>query len=85
MEKQPKETKGLKKESKFSILEKALAILIFAWLILLFIADRIIHVLLFHKSHDKFTTWAGNKPERKFAVARVIIFSIPIIIYKIFF
>jgi hypothetical protein len=72
-------------EEKTSIGTKIIGILVLVYLFILFIADRLIHVLLFHKTHERIGLWAMNKDNKRNALARVFIFAIPIIIYKLIF
>ena len=73
------------KRNKFNLFEKALALVVFAFLLLIWLCDRTVHIILFHKEHKRFVDWANNKDERKFAIARIFIFTLPVIIYKILF
>ena len=70
---------------KFNLVHKASAIIVLAFLLFTWLCDRLIHLLLWHKTHEKFSEWTRGKETRKQAFARVIIFAIPIIIFKLIF
>ena len=55
-----------------------LVLTFFLWLI-----DRQIHVLLPHAKHPNFKEWLKDKTSFKLTMARIIIFAIPIIVYKL--
>lgn len=72
-------------KSKFSILTRILGFLFFIFALLVFVADRIIHVVLVTKTHESFSDWFGDTKNVKFGIARIFIFSVPIIIYRLIF
>lgn len=49
---------------------------------LIWILDRALHLLLPHREHPQFTSWAKDASNVKYTFARVLIFLIPIIIFK---
>lgn len=71
-----------KEKSKFNLPTKILAITIFVFLLLFHTVDRIIHLLLPHRTHPRLGEWNLDKQNRRFAFARIIIFTILIIILK---
>lgn len=75
------ENKNKFKELSFIGKVSGIALLILAFLV--FILDRIISPLFFYKDYPNFIefTKSGKIPE---SIIRVIIFMIPILIYKIF-
>ena len=51
----------------------------------LWATDRQIHLLLPHTKHPSFKDWLVDPSSFKLTLARIIIFAIPIIIFKIVF
>ena len=77
--------KKSEENSKYDLLTKIMSYVIIFFMFIIFVVDRALHIILPHKEHDKFTSWAKDKNNVKFAFARLIIFTIPISIFKIFF
>ena len=50
---------------------------------LIWLMDRTLHIILPHREHPQFTVWAKDPTSVKYAFSRLLIFSIPIIIFKI--
>lgn len=78
-------SKEEKKDSKFNLFQITVAVIVIILSLALFLADRLIHVLLFHRDHERFGTWVKDRVNIKYALARLVIFLLPIIIYKIIF
>lgn len=50
---------------------------------LIWLMDRTLHIILPHREHLQFTSWAKEPANVKYAFARLFIFSLPILIYNI--
>ena len=72
-------------EIKYSLFYKVLSYLVIVLMFLIWIVDRALHLLLPHREHPQFTSWAKDGSNVKYAFARLAIFSIPILIFKIIF
>ena len=57
----------------------AIVLMFIVWLI-----DRALHILLPHREHTQFTVWAKDSTNVKYALTRLFIFSVPILIFNIF-
>lgn len=71
--------------NKVNLFQQIMGILIIFFMFNIFFIDRILHILLPHKEHSKFKTWSKDLANVKYTVARLFIFMLPIIIFKIFF
>ena len=72
-----------KKEKKIGFFSRitgyfAIVLMFLTWLI-----DRTLHIILPHREHPQFTVWAKDPESVKYSFTRLLIFSIPIIIFKI--
>lgn len=65
--------------------QKLLGIPAIVALFVLWAIDRFIHIFLPHSEHKSWKKWILDPSSFKLTIARIIIFSIPIIVYKIFF
>lgn len=70
-------------EIKYSPFYKVLSYLVIVLMFLIWIVDRALHLLLPHREHEQFTSWAKDGANVKYAFARLAIFSIPILIFKL--
>ena len=68
---------------QYSAFQKFLSYLIIVLMFLIWIVDRALHLLLPHREHEQFTQWAKDGANVKYAFARLAIFSIPILIFKL--
>lgn len=71
--------------TKFNFLQKVGGFFTIAIMFIVFIIDRTLHILLPHREHQQFTVWAKDSTNIKYSFSRLFIFSLPIIIFKIFF
>ena len=69
-------------EYKVTIFSKILALPVLVALVLLWWLDRAMHLILPHATHPKLTEYITTKGSVKHTVARVIIFSAPVFVYK---
>ncbi len=70
-------------ETKYSFFYKVLSYLVIALMFLVWIVDRGLHLLLPHREHPQFTSWAKDPTNTKYTFARLAIFSIPILIFNL--
>jgi len=68
---------------QYSAFQKFLSYLIIVLMFLIWIVDRALHLLLPHREHEQFTSWAKDPTNVKYTFARLVIFSIPILIFKL--
>lgn len=71
------------KKSKFNLFQKITGTIVIILMFLIFTIDRILHIFLPHKEQQKFTVWVKDITNAKYTIARLIIFLVPIIIFKI--
>jgi hypothetical protein len=64
------------------VLQLTLGVVIFAFICAIWVTDRLIHVILIHKTHERLGLWDKNKDNIRFAIARLAIILIPILIYN---
>ena len=65
--------------------QKILGLPVVIILFLLWVLDRYIHIFLPHVTHKKWSAWLLDPSSLKLTLARVVIFSIPFILYKLIF
>lgn len=70
-------------KSKFNLFHKIIGYLAIILLFVIFTIDRTLHIILPHREHQEFTTWAKDLSNLKYAFARMFIFLLPILIYNI--
>jgi len=73
----------VQESSKVNFLLRITGYLSIVFLFVIWLADRCLHILLPHRHHDQFTTWAKDMSNVKYTFARLFIFLIPILIYNI--
>jgi len=76
-EKKAKTTKDVK------LWQKLVGIPLLVLYFFLWVIDRQLHVLLPHAKHPNVKDWLKDGTSFKMTVIRIIIFSIPIVIYKL--
>lgn len=69
---------------KLNLLSKIAGYLVIFFYFILFLVDRILHILLPHREHDKFTIWVKDPENIKYTFSRLLIFMIPILIFNLF-
>ncbi len=70
------------KSDKAGILLRITGYLSLILLFALWLIDRSLHIMLPHRTHEQFTSWAKDLSNVKYTFARLIIFIIPILIFK---
>ena len=73
------------KKQKFNLFYKITGYTVIVLMFVIFLIDRTLHILLPHREHQEFTSWAKDFSNVKYAFARLFIFALPIIIFKIIF
>ena len=82
-QKQRASKRAKKRVSEYPIWVKISSFFVLIFMFAIFIADRIVSCLFFHLDYPKFFEWVKVKNSFKHSLARVIIFTVPILIYKI--
>jgi len=72
-----------KKEKKAGFFLRITGYFAIVLMFLTWLMDRTLHIILPHREHPQFTVWAKDPSSMKYAFTRLLIFSIPIIIFKI--
>lgn len=72
-----------KQEEKVNFFLRLSGYLIIVLMFFIWLIDRTLHIILPHREHLQFTSWAKDTTNVKYAFARLFIFSLPIIIYKL--
>lgn len=72
-----------KEKSKFNLFNKIIGYLAIILMFIIFFIDRTLHIILPHREHPQFTVWAKDITNVKYAFARLVIFSLPIFIFKV--
>lgn len=70
-------------ETKYSFFYRFTSYLVIALMFLVWIVDRALHLLLPHREHPQFTSWAKDPTNVKYTFARLAIFAIPILIFNL--
>lgn len=77
------ESAEVKESPKVSLLLRISGYLSIVLIFLVWLLDRILHIMLPHRTHEQFTSWAKDLSNVKYTFARLFIFIIPILIFKI--
>lgn len=73
-----------KKEKKIGFFSRITGYFAIVLMFLTWLMDRTLHIILPHREHPQFSIWAKDPESVKYAFTRLLIFSIPILIFKIF-
>jgi hypothetical protein len=68
---------------KPSLKIRIIGMLIFPIALLFWCVDRLIHVIMPHATHNKFTDYLKEPQNMKWTIARIITLFVPFIIWKI--
>jgi uncharacterized membrane protein YhfC len=77
--------KGKKAYKKAKWWQKLIGVPAIVLFFFLWVIDRAIHILMPHNTHRSLKDWLAEPTSFKLTIARIIIFAIPIVVYKIFF
>ncbi len=74
-----------KKMKDIDIKTKILGFAMLPIALVLWMVDRLIHVIMPHAAHPTFKAYLMKSGNIKYTLVRIIVFSIPVIIYKLLF
>ena len=69
-------------EKIIQVFKQAVYILAYIFTLAIWAIDRVIHVILWHKNHERLGKWSNDINNLKFAIARIIILLTPYLLYK---
>ena len=69
-------------DKAIQVLKQAVYIMAYIFTLLVWAIDRLIHVILWHKTHERLGKWSEDLDNLKFAVARIIILLTPYLLFK---